>query len=166
MALNQAQFQRMVTEHGPALYRTAYRFVGDVQEAEDLVQETYRSAWKSRHRFETGRGARAWLIAILRRRTIDRWRRRPQPKVIGNGELPDVSVPPDDFLADEYSDEMQRALSKLSHDLRETLLLVVVGELTHQETANLLEVPLGTILSRVSRARQQLRKTLLAAVSE
>ncbi|NIP86073.1 MAG: sigma-70 family RNA polymerase sigma factor, partial [Planctomycetales bacterium] len=91
MALDQAQFQQLVTEHGVALYRTAYRFVGDVQEAEDLVQETYRSAWSSRHRFEGGRGERAWLMAILRRRTIDRWRRRPQPSVIREGTPPEVA---------------------------------------------------------------------------
>lgn len=166
MALNHAQFQSMVTEHGPALYRTAYRLLGDVQEAEDLVQETYRSAWSSRRRFEAGRGERAWLIAILRRRAIDRWRRRPQPSVMREGSLPEVAVPAEDYSADEFSDEMQQALSQLSQDLRETLLFVVVGELTHQETADLLGIPLGTVLSRVSRARKQLRTALLAAVDD
>ncbi|NIP86072.1 MAG: RNA polymerase sigma factor, partial [Planctomycetales bacterium] len=58
------------------------------------------------------------------------------------------------------------ALSQLSADLRETLLFVVVGELTHQETADLLGIPLGTVLSRVSRARKQLRSALLAAVDD
>jgi RNA polymerase sigma-70 factor (ECF subfamily) len=59
---------------------------------------------------------------------------------------------------------MQNALSQLPRDLRETLLLVVVAELTHQETADLLSIPLGTVLSRVSRARLRLREILLAAV--
>ncbi len=57
-------------------------------------------------------------------------------------------------------------MSQLSADLRETLLFVVVGELTHQETADLLGIPLGTVLSRVSRARKQLRSALLAAVDD
>jgi RNA polymerase sigma-70 factor (ECF subfamily) len=67
-----------------------------------------------------------------------------------------------DSALDPFTDEMQRALSRLPVELRETLLLVVVGELTHQEAADLLNVPLGTVLSRVSRARQQLRRHWLA----
>jgi RNA polymerase sigma-70 factor (ECF subfamily) len=67
-----------------------------------------------------------------------------------------------DPTTNDFTDEMQQALSQLPPELRESLLLVVVGELTHQETANALGVPLGTVLSRVSRARQRLRKHMLA----
>jgi RNA polymerase sigma-70 factor (ECF subfamily) len=72
-------------------------------------------------------------------------------------ELPVMEVDP---TRNDFTDEMQRALSKLPAELRESLLLVVVGELTHQETADTLGVPLGTVLSRVSRARERLRKHL------
>ena len=65
-----------------------------------------------------------------------------------------------DPTADGFTDEMQQGLAALPEELRESLLLVVVGELTHQETADMLGVPLGTVLSRVSRARQRLRKEL------
>ncbi|MEO7426000.1 MAG: sigma factor [Fibrobacteria bacterium] len=54
--------------------------VGDGHEAEDLVQDAFRSAWLSRERFDAARGTRAWLVAILRRRAVDRWRRHPQPR--------------------------------------------------------------------------------------
>ncbi len=162
MALSQAEFNRLVADHGPAMYRLAYRLLGDRHEAEDIVQETYRSAWKSRRLFRSGRGERAWLAAILRRRVADRWRRRA-PAL-------QLSIPPQleparthDPLRNEYTDEVQRALDRLPEELRETLLLVVVGELTHQEAADLLGVPLGTVLSRVSRARTRLRDYLLAA---
>ena len=70
-----------------------------------------------------------------------------------------------DPLANDYSDEMQGALDALAPELKETLLLVVVGELTHQEAAEVLNVPLGTVLSRVSRARSKLRDLLLAKAS-
>jgi RNA polymerase sigma-70 factor (ECF subfamily) len=140
----------------------AYRLTGDQHESEDLLQETYRSAWKSRRLFQAGRGERAWLASILRRRAADRWRRR-EPVTVPVGDYqPELGLAPEDLTRNEYSDEMQRALDMLPSDLRETLLLVVVAELTHQETADLLGIPLGTVLSRVSRARRRLREYLLA----
>ncbi|REJ68422.1 MAG: RNA polymerase sigma factor [Planctomycetota bacterium] len=166
MALSQAHFQRLVTEHGPTLYRMAYRMVGHAQEAEDIVQDTYRSAWKSRQSFRTGYSERAWLITILRRRAVDRWRHKPQPQPLSDPEGLDVAAPYEDPFADQYTDEMQAALARLSPELRECLLMVVVGELTHQETADTLSIPIGTVLSRVSRARKQLRKALLAVAED
>jgi RNA polymerase sigma-70 factor (ECF subfamily) len=140
----------------------AYRMVGHRHEAEDLVQETFRSAWKSRLRFQRGRGDRAWLVSILRRRVADRYRRRSLRTVsLGDG-LDQYGVADRDPVEDQYTDEMQRALNRLPSEMCETLLLVVVAELTHQEAANVLGIPLGTVLSRVSRARQQLRQALLA----
>lgn len=158
MALSQAAFNRLVVDHGSALYRMAYRLVGDRQEAEDLVQETYRSAWTSRRHYQPGHSQRAWLVAILRRRVVDRWRRHRLPGPTGGDYVAEIEVLPMDPLANDFTDEMQHALDRLPMELRESLLLVVVGELTHQETADLLEVPLGTVLSRVSRARERLRQ--------
>jgi RNA polymerase sigma-70 factor (ECF subfamily) len=159
--LSLAEFNGLVDAHASALYRIAYRLVGDGHEAEDMVQDCFRSAWKSRHLYQPGRGDRAWLAAILRRRVADRWRRNaPLPTLAGDGP-PEIGVIGDDPLAGHYTDEMQHALTQLPTDLRETLLLVVVGELTHQEVADMLEIPLGTVLSRVSRARRRLREVLL-----
>ena len=163
MALSQADFNELVDQHSAALYRIAFRLIGDRHEAEDLVQEAFRSAWKSRARYEPSRGGRAWLVAILRRRSVDRWRKRKLPSVVSTDATLEASVEGDDPIARGYTDEMQQALGKLPDALRETLLYVVVAELTHQEVANLLEIPLGTVLSRVSRARQRLREYLLAA---
>jgi RNA polymerase sigma-70 factor (ECF subfamily) len=75
----------------------------------------------------------------------------------------DVEGATPDLLAGEFTDEMQAALNRLPTELRESLLLVIVGELTHQEAADQLGVPLGTVLSRVSRARERLREYWLAA---
>jgi len=162
VALTRTDFVVLIHDHAPALYRIAYRLVGDCHDAEDVVQETLRSAWKSRSSFECGRGQRAWLAAILRRRVIDRWRRAGLRLVlVGDGPL-DVPVAAADPTTNEFTDEVEQALSQLPIELRESLLLVVVGELTHRETAEILGVPLGTVLSRVSRARQRLRKHLLA----
>ncbi len=161
--LSPAEFNALVDDHAAALFRMAYRLVGDRHEAEDMVQETFRSAWKSRGLYQPGRGDRAWLASMLRRRVVDRWRRHaPLPTLAGEGPH-EVGVAGEDPLAAHYTDEMQHALGQLPTELRETLLLVVVGELTHQEVADLLEIPLGTVLSRVSRARRRLREVLLAA---
>jgi len=166
LGLARSQFDQLVTDDGPALYRLAYRLVGDAHEAEDIVQDTFRSAWKSRRLFQEGRNPRAWLASILRRRVADRWRR----KSVSNAPMLDanleISVEDPDPFDEGFSDEVQAALNQLPADLRETLLLVVVAELTHQEAADLLGIPLGTVLSRVSRSRQKLRKTMLAMSEE
>ena len=164
MVLSRVGFNRMVADHGPTLYRMAYRMVGDRHEAEDLVQDTFRSAWKSRRLFQPGRGDRAWLASILRRRAVDHWRRRRPPAPVADSQL-EIGQDAVDPFREEYTDQMQRALDRLPSELRESLLLVVVGELTHQEAADLLSVPLGTVLSRVSRARNRLRKFLLAEIN-
>jgi RNA polymerase sigma-70 factor (ECF subfamily) len=165
LALSLTEFNRMVADYGPTLYRMAYRMLGDGHEAEDLVQEAFRSAWKSRASFRPDGGERAWIISILRRRAADHWRKSKPPTPMPGSQNLEVGVPADDPLRDDFTDEMQQALGQLPQDLRETLLLVVVGELTHQEAADLLQVPLGTVLSRVSRARKRLRECLLATIA-
>ena len=162
MAISVTEFNVMVTEHGAAMYRLAYRLVGNRHEAEDLVQEAFRSAWKSRNLFVPDGSPRAWLAAILRRRAADHWRRPRPPTVAGNEYNLEIENNSDDPLRDDYTDEMQQALSRLPNELKDTLLLVVVGELTHQEAAETLGIPLGTVLSRVSRARKRLRELLTA----
>jgi RNA polymerase sigma-70 factor (ECF subfamily) len=162
LPLSESEFHRLVVEHGAVLYRMAYRMVGNRHEAEDVVQETFRSAWKSRQGYQSGRGQRAWLVSILRRRVVDRWRRRDLTRGAQPEFTDQIEVQADDPLANDYTDEMQHALDRLPAELRDTLLLVVVGELTHQDVADMLKIPLGTVLSRVSRGRVRLREYWLS----
>ncbi|MFM7243108.1 MAG: RNA polymerase sigma factor [Planctomycetaceae bacterium] len=155
-------FETWVAEHVDVLYRVAYRLLGDRHAAEDVLQDTFQSAWCSRSRFDASRSERAWLLAILRRRVADHWRRRNDREVVGGDLVPAPTTAGDDPFRDELSGALQEGLAQLPRDIRETLLLVVVGELTHQEAADLLGVPLGTVLSRVSRGRSRLREFLLA----
>jgi RNA polymerase sigma-70 factor, ECF subfamily len=160
VAITIAEFNGMVTDHGPAMYRLAYRLVGDRHEAEDLVQEAFRSAWKSRKLFRPEGGTRAWLSSILRRRVADHWRRPHPPATVADDHRLELQRPAEDPYRDELTDQMQRALDRLPQELKETLILVVIAELTHQEASEMLGVPLGTVLSRVSRARNRLREYL------
>ena len=160
MALTIAEFNGMVADHGPAMYRLAYRLVGDRHEAEDLVQDAFRSAWKSRELFRPEGSSRAWLASILRRRVADHWRRARPPGLVADDQCLEREQPADDPCRDDLTDEMQHALNRLPAELKETLILVVVAELTHQEASEMLGVPLGTVLSRVSRARNRLREYL------
>lgn len=145
-------FNQMVELHGQRLYRLAYRLVGKSHLAEDIVQNTFHSLWKMRDRYDTKINSRALLTTILHRRAADHHRLK----------LPKTNFPlefgTEDFVyTEDLSPSIQNALSQLNQEIRETFLLVVVGELTHQEAASVLKVPLGTILSRVSRGRSQLR---------
>jgi RNA polymerase sigma-70 factor (ECF subfamily) len=156
-----AAFDQWVAEHVAVLYRVAYRLLGNQHDAEDVVQDAFRSAWTSRHLYDRTRSERAWLLAILRRRVADHWRRRETRQETMPGEVDRPAADDPDPFRDELSAAMQGALEQLPVELRETLLLVVVGELTHQEAADLQGIPLGTVLSRVSRARSRLREFLL-----
>lgn len=159
-----SRFDQWTSAHVAVLYRVAYRLLGDAHDAEDVLQETFRSAWTSRHLYEPSRSERAWLLGILKRRAADHWRRNGRgPTALGDESARLVAPVGPEPLADELSARMQRALATLPVELRETLLLVVVGELTHQEAADLQGIPLGTVLSRVSRARARLREWLVAA---
>lgn len=159
----EASFDRWVAEHGAVLYRVAYRLLGDAHDAEDVVQDAFRSAWGSRRLFDHTRSERAWLLAILRRRVADHWRRHESREASAENVVERAAAADGrDPFREELSAAMQRALDRLPAEIRETLLLVVVGELTHQEAADILGIPLGTVLSRVSRGRARLREYLLA----
>lgn len=153
-------FNEMVDEHGAALFRVAYRLVGDRHDAEDFVQEAFRSAWSSRSHYRAELGERAWLVTILRRRIVDGWRKQRARTISIDEKALEFGEAGDDPSTLEFEDHVQAALDELPNQLRETLLLVVVGELTHQEVADVLSIPIGTVLSRVSRARTKLRKLL------
>lgn len=161
MGLTSAEFDRLTTEHGPAMFRLAFRLVGSREEAEDVVQEAFRSVWQSRHSYDPTRSPRAWLATILRRRVADWYRRPSLDWNLVDDPTEAFSARDEETLADEpFCDEVQHALDHLPADWKEALLLVVVGELTHQEAAEVLGVPVGTVLSRVSRARARMREYL------
>jgi RNA polymerase sigma-70 factor (ECF subfamily) len=157
-----ATYEQWVRQFAAELFRFAYRLTGNRQVTEDLVQETFTEAWKSMHTQREPHKARAWLFQILRFRYAHLLRdakARLRPATLTDGmDIADSSPPPADLLAEREA--LQAALDELSPDIRETFLLVFMQGLKCREAAEELNVPLGTVLSRLNRARVAMRTRL------
>jgi RNA polymerase sigma-70 factor, ECF subfamily len=140
----------------PALRRYARALTRDVETADDLVQDTLVRALRSEHLFHGG-DVRSWLYTILTNLNRNRLRslaRRPVMTVIADDDAPDMSGP------EAGSRDIERALASLVEDQRAALLLVVLEGLTYREVAEVQGVPVGTVMSRLARARAQIRAFL------
>lgn len=153
-------YARLVRSHAAELYGLAYRLTGCVQTAEDLVQETFCEAWRSIGSLHDPQGARAWLFQILRYRYAHLVRHETR-RIVANRGLNDESRAAADPRSDAHAlatrDLLQQALDALDERHRQPFMMVFVEGLTCAETAGQLDVPLGTVLSRIHRARQLLR---------
>jgi RNA polymerase sigma-70 factor, ECF subfamily len=150
----QEAFERIAMPHLGSLLRVARRLTVQSASAEDLVQDTMLLAWRGFHRFQPGSNARAWLFRILLNAFYGEGRKASRAEPQG---LPfNHHVRP---VAQEAA-EIAEALSALSLDQRSVFLLAVVEGFTCQEIAGILNVPIGTVMSRLSRAREELRKIL------
>jgi RNA polymerase sigma-70 factor (ECF subfamily) len=159
------EFEKAALPHLRDLYRTAARLLGDSSRAEDVVQETYLQAWKSFDRFEPGTNCRAWLFKILLH-TVHHYRRKwfHLRLVKESGEILEQAVAPAPPVPEQIADtEILRALDKISPDFRTVVLLADVEEFSYKEIAGMLGVPIGTVMSRLSRGRKLLREQLGAA---
>jgi RNA polymerase sigma-70 factor (ECF subfamily) len=157
-----SRFETEAMPHLNDITRTAMRLVGDRSRAEDVVQEVYLQAWKSFHRFEPGTNCRAWLFKILfhcihhQRR---RWLRFPLLKATEEFIESRLtwSPPVPEHLTDE---EILAALDRIPAEFRAVVLLVDVEEFSYREAADIAGIPIGTVMSRLSRGRKLLREQL------
>ena len=148
--------------HLHELYRTAARILGDASQAEDVVQETYLQAWKSFGRFQPGTNCRAWLFKILLH-TIQRYRRKwLNVRMIKESEdvLEQAAAAAPAVPGQITHEEILRALGRVAADYRAAVLLADVDEFSYKEIAGMLNVPIGTVMSRISRGRKLLREQL------
>lgn len=160
-----SRFEGEVLPHADRLFRLAMWFERNRADAEDVVQDTMMQALKSFHRYEPGTNCRAWLVTILQRVVSNRRRARGRWVVVNDPDdrlaLTVPFVPPiPQHLTDE---EMLQALRRLPLAFQDVILLCDVEELTYKETAAALGIPIGTVMSRLHRARGQLRTELEAA---
>lgn len=156
-------FEAAALPHLNDLYRTATRVLGDRAKAEDVVQEVYLQAWKSFHRFELGTNCRAWLFKILFN-TIQHYRRKwfNQRMVKDGEELLETFVASPPAIPGKLTDQqILGALERISPDFRAVVLLADVEEFAYKEIAGILDIPIGTVMSRLSRGRKLLREQLV-----
>ena len=154
--------------HLGALYRMARQLVGP-ERADDLVQETFLRAWKYFESFDSATNCRAWLFRILKNAWISGWRKGRLELPLTNTECDTIEPYYDwetEFLKDEFSADVKRALSDLPAEFRMTLLLADVEEFSYQEIARIMDCPIGTVMSRLNRARRMLVQWIQARRDE
>ena len=167
----EVRFETEAMPHLNDLYRTAARVVGNPSRAEDVVQETYLQAWKSFERFEPGTNCRAWLYKILfhcvshQRRKFLRFPLLSMSKE--THDLVEASIPSPPPIPQSLTDqEILAALDRIPADFRSVVLLTDVEDFAYKEVAEILAIPLGTVMSRLSRGRKLLRGHLAEVAKE
>ncbi len=157
-----------------ALYNMAYRLTRKPEDARDLVQETYLKAFRYYNRFEKGTNLKAWLFKIMKNTFINNYRKRqsrPQESAFSDIEGSFESVlrddangvknPEEEILEKMLDGDVQQALDDLPTDYRMVILLVDLEGFSYKEAASILEVPVGTVMSRLYRGRRLLERALL-----
>jgi RNA polymerase sigma factor (sigma-70 family) len=152
---------RLVAEHHEVVYRYAYRLCGTPADAEDLTQQTFLAAQQNLSQLRNAAQGRAWLMTILRNGYL-KSRRRRFPATAGSLELDLESIPDDlPYPGEIDRQRLQEALDALPPEFKVVLLMFYFEHCTYREIAEQLDLPIGTVMSRLSRAKHQLRGRLL-----
>jgi RNA polymerase sigma-70 factor, ECF subfamily len=171
-ARDRVRFEEEALALSDQVYRVARHLVGSREEAEDLMQETYARAFRSWRSFQPGTNLRAWLLRILTNLNIDRGRRQQrapdfQPLEEGDYFLYNKLEAASDGPTDEEhvverlsQNDVVSALSEVPHDFRDVLVLVDIGDFTYADAAQILDIPIGTVMSRLHRGRRILKQAM------
>ena len=171
-ARDRVRFEEDALALSDQVYRVARHLVGSREEAEDLMQETYARAFRSWRSFTPGTNLRAWLLRILTNLNIDRGRkqqRTPDTQPLEEGdyflynklEEANPSGTDEEGVIERLSqDDAVTALSAVPHDFRDVIMLVDIGDFSYNEAAQILDIPVGTVMSRLHRGRRILKREL------
>lgn len=173
---DQADFERDVVEYLPQLYSAALRMTRNPADAEDLVQETLFKAYRAYDTFQAGTNLRAWLYRILTNTYINQYRkesRRPTEtdleevqdlylyRRLGSEQATDLARSAEDILLDGLVEsDIKEAVDSLPENFRLPVLLADLGGFSYKEIADILDIPIGTVMSRLHRGRKALQKAL------
>src|SRR6188472_3749882 len=169
-ARDRVRFEEEALDLSDQVYRVARRLVSTREEAEDLMQETYARAFRAWRSFQPGTNMRAWLLRILTNLNIDRGRRvqrTPDTQPLEEGDyflynkLEEDGGSAESRVDDRLSqDDAVAALSAVPHDFRDVIVLVDIGDFSYADAAQILEIPIGTVMSRLHRGRRILKQEL------
>src|SRR5216117_859706 len=172
-ARDRVRFEEDALELSDQVYRVARRLVSSREEAEDLMQDTYARAFRSWRQYQPGTNLRAWLLRILTNLNIDRGRRvqrTPEQTPLEEGDyylynrlestMPDENPDEERVLERLSQNAVVEALAEVPHDFRDVLVLVDIGEFAYAEAAQILDIPVGTVMSRLHRGRRILKTQL------
>ena len=178
-ARDRVRFEEEALDLSDQVYGVARRLVGSREEAEDLVQETYARAFRSWRSFQPGTNLRAWLFRILTNLNIDRGRKVQRTPDLQPLEESDYYLynKLEESAADGTPDERRvverlsqndavTALADLPHQFRDVVLLVDLADFTYSDAAQILDIPIGTVMSRLHRGRRMLKGSLAASATE
>jgi RNA polymerase sigma-70 factor, ECF subfamily len=179
-ARDRVRFEEEALALADQVFRVARHLAGSRDEAEDLVQETYARAFRSWRSYTPGTNLRAWLLRILTNLNIDRGRRSqraPQTQALEandyylydklSADSGDGAPPDEERVVERLSqDDIVSALSAVPHDFRDVIVLVDVGDFNYQDAAQILDIPIGTVMSRLHRGRRILKRELADTVLE
>ena len=177
-ARDRVRFEEEALALSDQVFRVARHLASSREEAEDLVQETYARAFRSWRSYQPGTNLRAWLLRILTNLNIDRGRRKqraPQttPLEANDYYLYDKLAESDGAATDEErvverlsQDDIVTALAAVPHDFRDVIVLVDLGDFSYQDAASILDIPIGTVMSRLHRGRRILKRELADSVLE
>ena len=163
-------FESLTRPHIDALWRTAFRMTGHRDDADDLTQAACLKAYRSFPQFEPGSNYRAWIFRILTNLCLDHLRRQARSTVVrsdvdrkileSGATMPREQEPDVQVLRSEIHSAVLRAMSQLTPEIRLVVALALLEDRTYKEIAEIVGCPVGTVRSRLSRGRQQLRRTL------
>ncbi|MHB8059322.1 MAG: sigma-70 family RNA polymerase sigma factor [Gaiellaceae bacterium] len=176
-ARGRVRFEEEALSYADQVYQVARHLAGSKEEAEELMQEAYARAFRSWRSYTPGTNMRAWLLRILTNINIDQGRRKqrhPPERSLEEGDYSlydrleqtagDGSAGDEERLLQRLSQsDIVDALAALPHDFRDVLVLVDLGDFSYQETAQILSVPIGTVMSRLHRARRLLKQSLASS---
>jgi RNA polymerase sigma-70 factor, ECF subfamily len=178
-ARDRVRFEEEALQLSDQVYQVARRLAGSREEAEDLVQETYARAFRAWRSFEPGTNLRAWLFRILTNLNIDRGRKIQRSPDMQPLEENDYFLYNrlEEFAGDSNIDERHvverlsqndavSALAELPHDFRDVVLLVDLADFTYSDAAQILDIPIGTVMSRLHRGRRILKQSLAESAVE
>lgn len=158
-------FESDVVDLLPTLRRYAHALTGDPAWADDLVQDTAERALSRWSAWRSNSNLRAWLLTILRNLYVDQLRKRREITTSDDDPIWRRMAVPEEKVDGLFLRDVQRALYRLPVEQREVLLLIGLEELSYQEASAILKIPLGTVMSRLSRARERMHSLLVAKES-